>query len=205
VIFEPARMHGIDIMRCARCGVLHQCIHMTTDDLAKWYKKEYHDSVYTHDYYHDADVARRRIARYTQALKPTVLDVGCGNGAFVDACREIGVEAIGQDIGGYAADVYESIESMDGSFRTVTLHDVLEHVIDPKATLRSVRRLLDAGGWLIVDFPDFFSKAGRHHWKAIEHLWMLGRDDIRNLLGDAGFVVRKIDEPIPGRFVVYAQ
>lgn len=203
-IFRAVEAFGLSARECRVCFTLHQHVAMTPDDLSRWYRETYHNGVYGHTYAHDADVARKRMARYGTRLRGPVLDVGCGNGAFVDACRDAGIEAEGQDIGGGSARHAVPLDAVEGSFETVTMHDVLEHAVDPVGMLRSARRILNRGGWLMVDFPDFFHEAGAHHWKPVEHLWMLSGRQLERMIEDAGFRVRERDRPVPGKIVIYA-
>ena len=183
--------HGIPVIDCPRCGATVQHLHWNEEQLATWYREEY-PGVYTHTPEHDGEVARERIKAYGPKLQGKILDVGCGNAAFVTACKEKGLDAEGQEIGptNPAAEWYVHLGSLfDLNFPTdhydaITCHDVLEHVTDPERFLRELRRMLKPGGWFILDWPDF---AFDHHWKAIEHLWMLEPQRVRLLLEQADF------------------
>ena len=83
------------------------------------------------------------------------------------------------------------------------MHDSIEHMIDPKNSLIKVFHILKNKGILIIDLPDYFINAGKHHWKYIEHLWFFTQDQFLNLLINIGFKLEKIDKPIPGKLVFY--
>jgi SAM-dependent methyltransferase len=174
-----------------------------------WYANEYNthyqnsigrDS-YASRYKHDLAVANVRLDKYK--LSGRVLDVGCGNGAFVDACRARGLDAEGTILGDgdeyqYYKGELSSIHFPTGHFDVVCYHDVLEHVQDPIAELKEARRILKIGGRLIVDFPRFWAPEGQHHWRPIEHLWMLTPEQLANTLKEAGFDISEVQNPIQG-------
>jgi SAM-dependent methyltransferase len=110
-----------------------------------------------------------------------LLDVGCGVGTFMDVARRRGLAVTGIDVadaparfarsrgldartGPLAAQSFEP-----GSFDVVTLWDVIEHVDDPLALLRDIRRVLRPGGTLVLETPDEGTPlrlAARLAWRA---------------------------------------
>jgi SAM-dependent methyltransferase len=89
-----------------------------------------------------------------------VLDVGCGNGHYLDALHARAVDAIGCDLslgmlrssGGHRlvnADA-DCLPFGDGHFGAVLAAHMLYHVADPAATARELRRVLTPGGVLIA-------------------------------------------------------
>lgn len=205
-------IHGIETVECDGCGIVRQPLDYDEDGLRAWYAETYYgEDVYTHSYSHDLGVAVKRIYAYGLPDGVEILDVGAGNGAFVDAANASGYRAKGQDLAeqSEAPDVYvgplAEIAFPTDSFDVVTLHDVLEHAADPRALLREIRRVLSDDGLLIVDFPNFWVEEGRHHWKPIEHLWMLSARQLGRLLEEEGFDVVEVQAPIPSKTVVRAR
>lgn len=204
--------HGLDMLECPACGVLRQEVGMSREALARMYREQYLELVYQHSYEHDREVAETRLDAYGLELQDgPILDVGAGNGAFVDACGARGLVAWGQDLARqsesdriYVGDL-ERVAFPAHEFATVTMHDVLEHVPDPVATLDEVARVLRPGGRFILDFPRFHHESGAHHWKSTEHLWMLTERQLLDLLGDYGFAVDRVEHPIESKVVVYAR
>lgn len=101
----------------------------------------------------------------------TLLDVGCGGGAFLAAFQQArpGWRLYGHDhcaqrraevesvpgVCGFHCGALEEAAAKDGPFDAVSLIYVLEHMPDPVAELARLRGLLKPGGTLIVMVPDF--------------------------------------------------
>ena len=100
---------------------------------------------------------------------PRYLDVGCSTGFVVEAARDKGWEAIGIDLNPSAIEfgrsrgldlrtvALEDAGLAAGSFDAVSLFDVLEHLLDPRRTLRACAELLAPGGILFLYVPNFDS------------------------------------------------
>jgi hypothetical protein len=82
-----------------------------------------------------------------------VLDVGCGDRPY-DALLSRAAELVGFDVPGNPyADLHGSIESIpveDGSFDVALCLQVLEHVDDPAAAVRELRRVVRPGGRVLL-------------------------------------------------------
>jgi 2-polyprenyl-3-methyl-5-hydroxy-6-metoxy-1,4-benzoquinol methylase len=100
-----------------------------------------------------------------RAGRPRLLDVGAGAGALVELAGEMGFDAEGIDLCGPNAaraagrglrvrqgDALEL--DADGVYDTVTIMDLVEHVLDPLRLLRAARRALAPGGQLVVYTPN---------------------------------------------------
>jgi 2-polyprenyl-3-methyl-5-hydroxy-6-metoxy-1,4-benzoquinol methylase len=119
-------------------------------------------------------VAARRLALLGRFQPPPwtgrrVLDIGCGNGAFLlELIRHHPVEAWGMDL---AQEVVNQIARLDarirmvtgsladaplprGYFDVITLWHVLEHDGDPVSSLRRIAEWLRPGGLLIAEVPN---------------------------------------------------
>ena len=209
VYYRARHEHGIPVYDCERCGATIQSLKMTEAELAAWYRDKY-PSLYTHTVEQDYRVAGERLKAYGPKLEGRILDVGCGAGAFfVDACRDKGLDAEGQEIGpvneakvGYihGGSLFDLNFPTD-RYDVITCHDVLEHTVDPERFLRELRRMLKPGGWFILDWPDF---AFEHHWKPIEHIWLLTNYRVRLLLEQAGFEAIYTTRPVDTKMVFYS-
>ena len=99
-----------------------------------------------------------------------LLDVGCDTGAFLlIAAREYGISPIGVDVGARAVAVAaeQGIEAYRSTIETAPEHlqdlsaitaiDLIEHVSDPGAFLREIRRRLRPGGVVYLETPNIRS------------------------------------------------
>ena len=140
-------------------------------------------------------------------FKPSgrLLDIGCGNGAFVrDACAW-GWNAEGMDpdpdasVAGRKAGVRITAGSLpktdfpDASFDAVTMSHSIEHLHDPVASLKEARRILKPGGVIWIATPNLDS-AGHQifgaHWRGLEpprHLMLFTPKSLALALTQAGF------------------
>ncbi len=111
---------------------------------------------------------RRRLEQIAGRASPgTMLDVGCGDGLFIQVAGDAGWTAEGIEfspegarraavrlgrpvaVGDLARD-----KVLRGPFDVVTLWHVLEHLADPAAMIDAVRARLRPGGLLVVAVPN---------------------------------------------------
>jgi len=101
--------------------------------------------------------------------KDSLLDVGCGDGAFIDFVRKNGTEVFGIDIDARAVSLAKNLRklqnvknaSWDGlkgiarekTFDIITLFDVLEHIPDPCLAGSVAFDLLKPGGTICISVP----------------------------------------------------
>jgi ubiquinone/menaquinone biosynthesis C-methylase UbiE len=122
---------------------------------------------------HASRTAATSAAYLLPHLRPgmSLLDVGCGPGtvtadlaAAVTPGPVVGIEPVGApldaaraldtDVRWEVADVY-ALPYPDGSFDVVHAHQVLQHLTDPVAALREMRRVCAPGGLVAVRDADY--------------------------------------------------
>jgi SAM-dependent methyltransferase len=156
-----------------------------------------------------------RILRELEADTPPgrLLDVGCATGDFLAAAQERSWAAQGVELSGHAAAVarrrgvdvrvgtLRNARFPDASFDVVTMLDVIEHLNDPMAELKEVRRVLRPGGIICVETPNWDSIYRRvlgRRWAALQprlHLLYFDSTTLREAVGRAGFhVFRNLTE-----------
>jgi SAM-dependent methyltransferase len=106
------------------------------------------------------------IERYSALNDRWILDVGCGIGTYVRKFRQFSTHVFGIDVD--AERVAEGARSMpnlqvaasehlpfpDGSFDTIVLNEVIEHVTDDAATIAECIRVLRPGGRVVIYAPN---------------------------------------------------
>jgi 2-polyprenyl-3-methyl-5-hydroxy-6-metoxy-1,4-benzoquinol methylase len=140
-----------------------------------------------------------------------LLDVGCGAGAFLAQMAQFGWEVTGvepdeeavkvarQNLG---LNVYQG--SLQGagfpadSFDAVTVHHVIEHVLDPIGLLKACWHVLKPGGRLVVVTPNIESLA--HRWLRVSwlhldpprHLLLFSQETLRESAVRAGLRIKDV-------------
>ena len=142
-----------------------------------------------------------------------LLDVGCGNGAFLVRMRDLGWEVSGLEVDPVSAgharsagiDVAEGPLSEgtfpESHFDAITLSHVIEHLHDPVDTLRACARVLKPGGRIWIATPNLDAIGRRalgRVWFPLDpprHLVLFTRKSLQRALASAGF--RGMHEPAP--------
>jgi 2-polyprenyl-3-methyl-5-hydroxy-6-metoxy-1,4-benzoquinol methylase len=163
--------------------------------------------------------AFRRIARQiSRAKRPEggrLLDVGAAAGFFLVAAREQGWKVEGIELSSWLSDWAKQHFDLTihtsplaagqfppRHFDVVTMFDVLEHVDDPKATVRVVRDVLEDDGLFVLSYPDWgsiFARLLKRRWWFLlsVHLFYFTRTTIRRLLEQNGFEVISMQRLYP--------
>jgi SAM-dependent methyltransferase len=136
-----------------------------------------------------------------------ILDVGTGDGSLLTALSAAGyrnltgIDPFVEPVDGRNDGVRvfrRTMEEERDTYDIVMLHHSLEHMPDPAAALRHVRRLLHPDGWAIVRMPvagSYGWRTYREHWLGLEpprHLVILSVEGMRRLAQIAGFDIESI-------------
>lgn len=147
-----------------------------------------------------------------------VLDIGCGDGWLAlslplsewygiepdKGLREIaamrGVKVMPGGV--------EDLPFPDGSFDSVAMFDVLEHVVDDREAMEEARRILKPGGLLFASVPlhpELWSK----HDISCRHIKRYRKGEVQSVLKKVGFTVLNrrffVSLPLPAVFLARRQ
>lgn len=140
----------------------------------------------------------------------SLLDIGCGTGDFLFACKQKGWNVTGIEPSSLARSNAERkfgiiplnsnklFELVDIKFQVITLWHVLEHIYELDKTIMQIKSLLDKDGTLIVAVPNCNSwdakKYGQYWaaWDVPRHLYHFKKSDIETLFSKYKFNIAEI-------------
>jgi glycosyltransferase involved in cell wall biosynthesis/SAM-dependent methyltransferase len=220
---------GFRVMQCVNCGFAFVHPFPSAEQLAANYSADY----YAPWFKERADRIRMWDARLDLVdriaeHKGKLLDVGCGEGLFLERASSGGWEVRGTEISEFAVshiskelgiEVFKGglAESQftDNYFDCVTMWHSLEHTPDPAQVIRAAQRMIKPGGMLIIAVPNldnavfrFFYRLARfkrpHLFDPADrelHLCHFNPGSLKALLESNGFQVIQItpDGGIIGR------
>jgi 2-polyprenyl-3-methyl-5-hydroxy-6-metoxy-1,4-benzoquinol methylase len=159
------------------------------------------------------------------------LEVGCGEGFLLHVAKDAGYHIKGVDFSDFGLKRFhpglaDSIEAGDafaildravsgsGRYDVCCLQNVLEHVIDPRALMGQVRRLLKPDGVAVITVPNDFSRIqmkakaqgliSRQFWVAApQHLHYFNTNTLPSFLTAMGFATLDAFADFPIEFFLY--
>lgn len=194
--------------KCETCGFVLTNPSPSENDLSRYYQSDAYIShsnrsaTFTDRVY---KVIRRFTLKWkvnlvkTHSLIPprTILDFGCGTGAFLRECKKNGAEIFGVEPSAVARElaiketrttIWESIYGPDQHYDVITLWHVLEHVPSLRQTLHQLKDLLATNGTMFIAVPNLKSLDAEHYgkyWAAYDvprHLWHFSPATMQELL-----------------------
>lgn len=153
---------------------------------------------------------RNLIVRTTQRDTGSILDIGCGTGAFLKTMRQAGWQITGiepdekarknaLEMNGIAALPGEAMDQFgNDSFDAITLWHVLEHVHDLHGYLENIKRLIKPDGKIFIAVPNYTAYDARYyqsHWAAWDvprHLYHFSPESMRKLVRLHNLEVKEI-------------
>jgi 2-polyprenyl-3-methyl-5-hydroxy-6-metoxy-1,4-benzoquinol methylase len=180
---------------------------MDEDELEQFYEREYRierqetENPIEKDLLMQ-DARARAILEMVQHRLPQIsrhLDVGSSSGALLQRfheqyrCASVGVEpgdAYRRFSQSQGLRVYPSLDTLADAielpFDLISMLHVIEHVVDPVHTLRSLRESkMQPGGYLLLEVPNLID----HECLELSHLYAFTKSTLREIVRQAGFHV----------------
>jgi len=157
-------------------------------------------------------IAREKVRRREMFLndaKPgKLLDVGCGDGTFLNVMRGRGWDVDGIDFDAAAIQTAKTkfklslrhgdlraAKLSENTFDAVTMSHVVEHLTDPIGLLTEIFRILKPGGQLVMTTPNTASVGHQKFgpcWFGIDpprHLYLFNQSNLSEVARRAGFKI----------------
>jgi 2-polyprenyl-3-methyl-5-hydroxy-6-metoxy-1,4-benzoquinol methylase len=143
----------------------------------------------------------------TFSKKTRVLDVGCGNGEYLEGLKKIGGDTWGSDISGEAVVRTRKLlkinpkkikkgkfnkQKFDIKFDLISFWHILEHLDNPFEYIKKAKRLLTSDGKIVGEMPNFDSLAfdifkKNYAWVMVpDHILYFNRRSLRKLFKRVG-------------------
>ncbi len=213
---------GFRIVKCKTCGFVYEQNPLRADSSPQNYNACFENAAVIEEQAPNMNTERQRPWNIyhcriglLESIVPQgrLLEIGCGRGYFLHLAKERGYDVTGIEISPVAAEYakgkynihvltgdMEKMGPLKMSFDIVTLWHVLEHFYDPAAVLEKVNKLLDPGGYLILEVPNFNSlkfrlTAVKNRWRGGNHpryhLSFFTLGTLRKMLKKSGFTAIK--------------
>lgn len=222
------------VRRCARCSFVYVTPRVPDAEIHRIYGDAYFQSDSPADYGYGnylEDIACHRrtfkkkadfVTRFKKSGR--MLEIGSAGGFFLDEMRRRGFAVEGIELSpracafarrefGIETIHNQRLEDLDfppGSFDLLVLFDVIEHLSDPFAALRHLRRLLKPDGVMVLQTQNVDSLCARllgrrwHHYKHLEHIYHFSPKTMRRALCEAGFETLELTAGGSGKYISVA-
>ena len=178
------------ICTCLSCGYVFDSPRPAATEIGDYYSgPAKYDSWLSEESARDV-LWKRRLGKLRRRSKGgTLLDVGAGIGQFLHHAKPFFTKVTGTEVSDSAARLARSKYGLDlvrgnltsieigadGLYDNITMFHVLEHVPNPKKTIRACWRLLRERGVLVVAVPnDILSLSRRSKTRVKKLLWRIG-------------------------------
>jgi SAM-dependent methyltransferase len=171
-------LNQIDLVRCVSCSFVY--VDLSVDEIFK--ANSCYDDAHKENYLSYQTVLddlwfRQTALRLTNRLGTgRVLDIGCGNGLLLSKFKQLGWECCGLDPSPWSGEfaqkhgfelipsILEECYSKIGKFDLVVSSSTLEHIAEPIAHVRAIKKVLkERGTAYFCGIPNYGSVSIRLH------------------------------------------
>ncbi|MGA7615751.1 MAG: class I SAM-dependent methyltransferase [Thermoanaerobaculia bacterium] len=220
------RLHGLPgefrVVRCRGCGLMRTDPRPAPGSMGAFYPSDYSPHLYTRVTGRPHATSRRSWKRTVRALLDTraealpgmpagrMLEIGCASGSYLHRMASEGWSVEGIEFSSAAADSarrlghrvfegrVEDAPEPEARFDLIVAWMALEHLYEPLAVLRRLRRWIRPDGWLVFSVPNAGSlefAVFRDAWYALQlptHLYHYTPRTLRKLLDHSGWVLEQV-------------
>lgn len=206
----PDRIH-FRLIRCRKCNLVFSSPIYHERKIINLYKQSYVPLM------GDLENSSNLYTKYLERLlgkvsKDNFLDIGCGNGFFLEKVKRIGFNqtwGVEPSINSLKhlpkgvvkkriiVDIFKKKYFKNDFFDVVSFFQVLDHVIDPNKFLKDCFDILKPGGYIIaimhdVTAPTHRLLGGKSPIFDIQHIYLFDKSTIRKILEKNGFEVESV-------------
>ncbi len=209
------------VYRCPECGLGFLDPRPSEKEIENLYRSEYFSEQYDAGLDPDSAEYRKRLngeqhrLKFIKSIKSSgdLLDIGCGYGYFLDACRRKGYKVQGLDVSRWAAQYaveklnlsvtagkIKNVIFPEKTFDIITMWHSLEHTPDPCTAVQKAKKWLKPDGILVIDVPDYKGTDAQKTWEKWVgwqipyHYWHFTFQSLKKLLEKHNFsIIKKKD------------
>jgi len=207
-----------NIVSCETCSFTMTNPRPNTEKIGKYYDSEMYIS-HTNNSKGIFNWTYQKIRRYAikqkiallkkESAKGSHLDIGCGTGEFLNACKEAGFKAEGVEpsekarikaVKNYNLPISNDaslLQYKDAEFDSISMWHSLEHIPELNDTILQIKRILKPNGKLIIAVPNHKSwdaKYYKENWAAWDvpiHFWHFSQETITLLLKKSSLQLKR--------------
>ncbi len=192
------------LVKCKSCGMVFCEPVPSVEELNAYYKTY----AYENNFY--SPITKQRYLELLEVFEKyrktnKILDIGCGNGFFLETAKEQGWDVYGTEYSEKAIEIIQQkgIKSIKGElnindfnndmFDVITSFEVIEHINNHIDEIKKIKTLLRVGGAFYITTPNFNSLSRyllKEKWNIIgypEHLAYFTSKTLNKLLTDNNF------------------
>lgn len=178
----PQAAFALDVSACLDCGVVE-----VPDMLPPDFFQDYHyiPSASATMHAHFANFAKLVKERYS-AADALVVDIGCNDGLFLKACKDIGLKTLGVEPAAniaamarekgieivneyFGAEMAHRVKAKYGPATVITTTNTFNHIDDLHSFMKGVDVFLKDGGTFIVEVPQALELVEKNEFDTVYH------------------------------------
>ncbi len=210
-VFNFKKINKIQLVKCIRCKIIHiKRGALSETDVDKYYTKTYYNkssSISGYANYDSSEITHRKnfnrlIKAQTKGIvkNKNLLDYGCGYGYLLSEAKKFNYKTFGVEKSNFARSkavknkqkVFKNINFLIKKkikFDIIFIIGTIEHLIDPKKTIKNFHKILKLNGKLVITTIDTNGFFPLFKLKPPEHTFYFNNKNLKLLLNKCNFEV----------------